>query len=426
MMNNESLWQLRESEVPQALGNNTKLCVKKAQGATLTDVNGKTYIDFAAGIGAMNVGHNHPKVVEAITKQTHEFIQPCFHVMIHAPYLKLAQALNTLTPGDFAKQTMLCNSGAEAVENAIKVARFSTKRQAVLCFDGAFHGRTFMSMSLTAKVKPYKQGFGELFNNIYRLPYPDMHCDLNHFKSLINDLIANQIALEDIAAIIIEPELGEGGFIPASIEAMQYLRHLCDEHGIVMIADEIQSGFCRTGKLFAMEHYHCAPDILVMGKSLASGLPLSALTIKKSLLKDMPTASLGGTNSGNPIACAAALASLEIFKEENLADQAMHLGQVLRDFFNEHKKTCDFIGDIRGLGAMIGVEFIDHNNQPNPTMLKRFIYQSLHHGLILLSSGSHKNVLRLLCPLNISEHELTEALSIMSKVLNELRLVTQV
>ncbi|WP_162896428.1 aspartate aminotransferase family protein [Cysteiniphilum halobium] len=425
-MNNESLWQLRESAVPQALGNNTKLCVKKAQGATLTDVNDKTYIDFAAGIGAMNIGHNHPKVVEAITKQAHEFIQPCFHVMIHMPYLELAQALNTLTPGSFEKQTMLCNSGAEAVENAIKIARFATKRQAVLCFDGAFHGRTFMSMSLTAKVKPYKHGFGTLFNNIYRLPYPDMQCDLDVFKSSLNDLVANQVALEDIAAIIIEPELGEGGFIPASIEAMQYLRHLCSEHGIVMIADEVQSGFCRTGKLFGIEHYHCAPDILVMGKSLAAGLPLSALTIRKTLLTDMPRASLGGTNSGSPIACAAALASLEIFKEEALADKATQLGQVLCAFFNEHKKSCDFIGDIRGLGAMIGVEFINHNNQPNPKALKHFIDRSLNHGLILLSAGSHKHVLRLLSPLNISDHELTQALNIMTKVFNELRLVTQV
>ncbi len=221
VMDSNSLWHLRETEVPPGLANNTRICVDKARGATLTDISGKTYIDFAAGIGAMNIGHNHPKVVHAIIEQAKRYIQPCFHVMIHEPYLRLAEKLNQLTPGDFEKQTMLCNSGTEAVENAIKVARFATKRSAVVCFDGAFHGRTFMSMTLTAKVKPYKAGFGELFNNIYRLAYPDAGCDLESFKHALEALNINQVSFSDIAAIIIEPELGEGGFIPASIEAMQ-------------------------------------------------------------------------------------------------------------------------------------------------------------------------------------------------------------
>ncbi|WP_116963697.1 aspartate aminotransferase family protein [Fastidiosibacter lacustris] len=418
MNSHNSLWHIRQSEVPLALANNTHLCVKKAQGSVLIDINDKQYIDFAAGIGSMNIGHNHPKVVKAIIEQTQNYIQPCFHIMVHEPYLQLAKKLNSITPGEFPKQTMLCNSGAEAVENAIKVARFSTGRSAIICFDGAFHGRTFMSMSLTAKVKPYKYGFGELFNNIYRLAYPNVHTSIEKLKSQWQDLITNQVAAENIAAIIIEPQLGEGGFIPASIEAMQYLRTLCDQHGIVFIADEIQSGFCRTGKMFAMEHYHVAPDILVMGKSLASGLPLSALTARKSLFDKLPTASLGGTNSGNPIACAAALASLEVFEEENLAQKAQAIGQTLREFFIAQRFKHHFIGDIRGLGAMIGIEFINDKNTPNPDLLKVYIKNLLDEGLILLSSGRQKEVLRLLPPLNTTDAQLEKACNIMEIALN--------
>ncbi|WP_119344141.1 aspartate aminotransferase family protein [Facilibium subflavum] len=418
-MDSTYLWNKRLTHIPKALANNTQVAVAKAKSAILTDVNGKHYIDFAGGIGAMNVGHNHPKVVEAICQQAQNYIQPCFHIMVHEPYIKLAEKLNHLTPGDFEKQTMLCNSGAEAVENAIKIARFATKKSAIICFNGAFHGRTYMGLSLTSKVKPYKQGFGSLANDIYRISYPSIHQSLSDFKNNWQTLINNQVAIEDIAAIIIEPQLGEGGFIPANIESMQYIRQLCNQHGIIMIADEIQTGFCRTGKLFAMEHFHVTPDIMITGKSLAAGMPLSAITMKKSLTDSMPVASLGGTNSGNPLACAAALASIEIFETENLAQKAQTIGQKVKDFFQKQKEKHHFIGEIRGLGAMVGVSFVDQNGRPNPNLLKKLTTNALDKGLILLSCGQDKNILRTLMPLTIEEDQLQQAFNILEEAMAE-------
>ncbi len=414
-MNNADLWQMRLEEVPLALANNTKVTLKSAKNATLIDVDDKKYIDFAGGIGCMNIGHNHPKVIEAIKTQADQFIQPCFHLMLHTPYLKLAKRLNHITPGTFPKQTMLCNSGAEAVENAIKVARFSTRRSAVVTFTGAFHGRTYLSMSLTSKVKPYKYGFGSLMPDIYRMPYPSDDTSLEAFKQNWRQLILSEVAASDIAAIIIEPELGEGGFIPANKNVMQYIRTLCDEHGIIFIADEIQTGFYRTGKCFAVEHFNLAPDILVMGKSLASGMPLSALTIKESLLEKMTPATLGGTNSGNPIACAAALASLDIYQSEDFEHKVATLAEKVRCFFERKKKTYPFIGKITGLGAMIGVHFVNDNNEPAPELLQAFRSICLENGLLVLASGEYKSTLRTLMPLTINNDELDSAFEIMAK-----------
>ncbi|MFZ9035109.1 MAG: aspartate aminotransferase family protein [Francisellaceae bacterium] len=412
--NNDYYWRKRETAVPSGLGNITRLTVKSATGATVIDVDGKQYIDFAGGIGVMNVGHNHPKVVKAIVDQANRLIQPCFHVMMHEPYLALAQKLNEITPGSFAKQTMLCNSGAEAVENAIKIARFYTGRSSIISFEKAFHGRTYMGMSLTSKVKPYKFGFGQMMPDIWRLPYPAEGMGEKAFLDAWQHLVNYQVASEDIAAIILEPELGEGGFIPADPMLMKCLRQLCDKHGIILIIDEIQSGFARTGKLFATEHFDIEADILTMGKSLSSGMPLSALTVRKTLADNMPAFSLGGTNSGNPIACAAALASLEIIEKENLCLKAEHIGKRVKNFFHKQKQQHDCIGDIRGLGAMIGIEFISKHGEPNPEILKKLLAYCLKHGLLLLSAGSHKQVLRTLMPLVITDDELDRAFSILT------------
>ena len=415
-----NLWQKRIQAVPKALGNNTPLTLKKAQGTILTDSNDKQYIDFAAGIGAMNVGHNHPQVIKAIDTQARCFASDCFHLFIHEPYIQLAQKLNQLTPGGHDKQTMLCNSGAEAVENAVKLARFATQKRGIIAFDGAFHGRTYMGISLTAKVKPYKHGFGQLASDIYRLPYPSDKIELAQFQNDYSTLIANQIALEDIAAIIIEPQLGEGGFIPANKEILQWLKNVCEKQGILFITDEIQTGFCRTGKYFAIEHFNVIPDIMVMGKSIAAGLPLSALTARKELFDKLPVAALGGTNSGNPLACAAALASLNIFEEENLCQRADIIGNKLKAFFKESKKDNPYIGEVRGLGAMIGIEFIDSKGKPNPEYLKTLITKCLEKGLLLISSGSHKQVLRILAPLTIKDDMLEEACQILTLAMHAL------
>ena len=414
-MSQESIWNKRVSNIPSALANNTKLVISKAEGSILYDIDGKQYIDFASGIGSMNIGHNHPVVVAAIKNQSQKYIQPCFHLMIHQPYVELAEKLNKITPGNFSKQTMLCNSGAEAIENAIKVARFATKKTAIICFDGAFHGRTYMSMSLTSKKNPYKHGFGPLASNIYRINYPAYDTTHNQFASNWKKLITSKVNLDDIAAIIIEPQLGEGGFIPANKDIMIKIRKLCDKHNIVLIIDEIQTGFCRTGKMFAIEHFNISPDIIVMGKSLASGLPLSAITARKDLFKSLPTGSLGGTNSGNPINCAAALASIQICDNENLAIRANIIGEKMRRFFIKQRLTNNFIGKITGLGAMVGVEFINSDGSANPEVLKNIVGNSLRNGLLLITCGKHKNILRNMMALNISDNNLTSALEIIEK-----------
>jgi 4-aminobutyrate aminotransferase/(S)-3-amino-2-methylpropionate transaminase len=413
-MNNNELWNMRLNEVPLALGNNTRVAVKSAKNATLVDMDDKEYIDFAGGIGCMNIGHNHPKVIQAIETQIKQFIQPCFHLMIHKPYLELAKRLNNLTPGNFTKQTMLCNSGTEAIENAVKVARFSTKKSAVISFNGAFHGRTYLSMSLTSN---YRRDFGSPMPDVYHMDYPSEDMLLETFVQNWKRLVPE----ENTACVIIEPELGSGGFLPASKEIMNYIRTVCDKKGIIFIADEIQTGFYRTGKCFAMEHFGFSPDILVMGKSLASGMPLSALSIRKTLLTDMTPGTLGGTNSGNPVTCAVALASLDIYEEEDFERKVAVLYRKVRNFFVREKQKYSFIGKITGLGAMIGVHFVDSNNQSSPELLKSFRSICLQNGLLILASGKYKNILRTLMPLTITDRELEKALEIMNQSFSSLQ-----
>jgi 4-aminobutyrate aminotransferase/(S)-3-amino-2-methylpropionate transaminase len=418
---NQKFLDRRKNSVTSSASSATSLTVNKALGAKVWDVDGKEYIDFAGGIGSLNAGHNHPEVVEAIKRQADNLIQPCFHVMQHPGFIELSEKLNELVLGDFKKKTYLCNSGAEAVENGIKIARHYTKRAGVICFEGAFHGRTLLGMSLTSKIMPYKKDFGPFSPEIYRAQHPALHSDITFdYDAYWQDLFNCFVSADNVAAIIIEPQLGEGGFIPVPVEFMHSIRKVCDQNGIVMIADEVQTGFCRTGKMLAMEHYEIAPDLTLMAKSLSAGIPLAAVTGKVDIMDSPHVGGIGSTNGGNPLACAAALALLDVYKQENLAHKAEIIGNKTKTFFKDLQGICPQIKDIRGLGAMVGVEFIDDQGKPNSEFLSTLINKCLQKGLVLLSAGVHKNVLRTLMPLVITEHELLGAFKIIQTSVREI------
>jgi len=418
---NQKFLDRRKNSVTNSASSATSLTVNKALGAKVWDVDGKEYIDFAGGIGSLNAGHNHPEVVEAIKRQADKLIQPCFHVMQHPGFIELSEKLNELVLGDFKKKTYLCNSGAEAVENGIKIARHFTKRAGVICFEGAFHGRTLLGMSLTSKIMPYKKDFGPFSPEIYRAQHPALHSDITFdYDAYWQDLFNCFVSADNVAAIIIEPQLGEGGFIPVPVEFMHSIRKVCDQNGIVMIADEVQTGFCRTGKMLAMEHYEIAPDLTLMAKSLSAGIPLAAVTGKVDIMDSPHVGGIGSTNGGNPLACAAALALLDVYKQENLAHKAEIIGNKTKAFFKDLQGICPQIKDIRGLGAMIGVEFVDEQDKPNSEFLSTLINKCLQKGLVLLSAGVHKNVLRTLMPLVITEHELLGAFKIIQTSVREI------
>ena len=404
----QSLQAKREKFTAKAVFQLTKIAIKKAKGAKIWDVEGNEYIDFVGGIGCVNAGHNPDKVISAIKEQLEQYIHPGFNIVNYQPYIELAEKLCHITPGHYDKQAILFNSGAEAVENAIKVARYATKRSGVICFDSGYHGRTLLTMSLTSKVNPYKLGYGPFAPEIYCVPHPAID-QIENYEQYWESIFTNTVAAEQVSAIIFEPELGEGGFIPMPYDFIQHLRKLCDQKGIIMIADEVQTGFCRTGKLFAMEHYKVSPDIIVLGKSIASGLPLSAIVGKKTLMAESHVGGLGGTYSGNPLACASALATIKIYEDEHLADRALVIGELTKAFFFRMKKEYKCISAIRGLGAMIGIEFVNANGEADATILKSIIEKSLQNGVILMSSGTKGNVLRTLMPLVISDEELQTA-----------------
>jgi 4-aminobutyrate aminotransferase/(S)-3-amino-2-methylpropionate transaminase len=424
----KQLKQEREEAVPQALANATSIFAKKASGALLTDMDGNTYIDFAGAIGALNVGHCPPKVVESVKEQLDSFIHTCFHVVMYESYVKLAQQLNELVPGSWSKKTALFNSGAEGVENAIKIARYYTKRRGIVSFDRGFHGRTHLTMTLTSKVKPYKFGFGPLATDTYRMPYPyyyrDEHprpeADRNALRQF-ERLFSMEIAPEDIAAVIIEPIQGEGGFVIPSKEFLQGVKEICKKHGILLIADEIQTGFGRTGKMFAVEHFDIEPDLMVMSKSLAAGVPLSAVTGRAVVMDSLQKKELGGTLGGSPLACAAALAVIETIKEEKLLERAQFIGQTMSDSLNQLAQICPSIGEVRCLGAMCAVEFVKDRTtkEPNSELPQRIAKMCLERGLIVLTAGWYGNVIRFLTPLVITEGQLEEGLQIFTEVVQE-------
>ncbi|MBF0378322.1 MAG: 4-aminobutyrate--2-oxoglutarate transaminase [Desulfamplus sp.] len=421
-----SLQQLRTSFIPQGPFNITPYFAQKASGAIIHDVEGREFIDFAGGIGVMNVGHCHPKVVSAIKSQAEKFTHTCFHIMMYEPYIELAKQICELMPGKSEKMAMFANSGAEAVENAIKIARHYTGRNAIIALENGFHGRTYMGMSLTSKVKPYKQGFGPMMSEVYRFPsaycyrcslglkYPE--CNVACADAL-NDFFISYVGAENTAALIAEPVLGEGGFITPPPEYFEKLIKICRDNGILFIADEVQSGFGRTGKMMAMEHWNQEADITTLGKSMAAGMPLSAVVGKKEIMNAPQVGGLGGTYGGNPICCAAGLAVLDAFKEENLLEKSVTLGNTLREKFDSWQKRYEIIGEVRGLGPMLALELVTDREKKTPAanQAKALVKFCFEHGLILLSCGNYGNVIRTLMPLVITKEQLDKGLSILEE-----------
>ncbi|PIJ50863.1 4-aminobutyrate transaminase [Erwinia sp. OLTSP20] len=418
---NQSWQQRREAAVTAGVGNALPVYIAKALNAELWDVEGRRYIDFASGIAVVNTGHNHPKVLAAVRAQLEQFTHPCFQVTPYPGYIELAEKLNALVPIRDATQTLLMSTGAEAVENAVKVARIATGRRAVVAFRGGFHGRTLLGMALTGKVAPYKKGYGPFPAEIYHLPYPAEYLGISEQQALdaLDALFAADVAAEEVAAIIIEPVQGEGGFYPAPASFLHALRAVCDRHGIVLIADEIQSGFCRTGKTFAIEHSGVEPDIITMAKSLAGGFPLSALTGRRALMNKAQPGGLGGTYAGSPVSIAAALAVIDLIDEEQLNQRACQQGEWLRARLSALAEEFDCIGDIRGPGAMLAIELVEGGDRarPDAALTQRLVKEAGRQGLILLACGVRANVIRFLIPLTASEQIINEGLSILASSL---------
>ncbi len=426
--NSRALLARRAKAVPKGVPAVTPLAVVHAEGAVLTDADGNRLIDFGGGIGVVNTGHRHPGVVEAVRSQLDRFAHVCFPVSTYEPYVELAERLNRLTPGTHEKRTFFVNSGAEAVENAVKVARYFTGRQAVLCFDHGFHGRTNLTMALTAKVMPYKKGFGPFAPEVYRIPYPYCYrcaegpsggrCCLAD-ASRLEQILATTVDPGSVAAIIMELELGEGGFVPAPVEYVQTLAAFAKQHGILFIADEIQTGFGRTGKLFASEHYGLVPDLMTTAKSLAGGLPLAAVTGRADVMEAPHVGGLGGTYGGNPLACAAALAVLDAMEAERIPAHAQRTGDRVKARFRQWADQFPCIGDVRGLGAMVGLELVTdrETRTPDKALTGRVLAAALERGLVLLSAGTFSNTIRVLAPLTADDAIIDEGLDVMGAAL---------
>ena len=425
-MSNQAYGELRNRYVARGVGNGNLNIAKHAEGATVTDIEGNEYIDFAAAIGTLNVGHSHPKIVEHIKEKVEDFIHPGFNVIMYESYLQLAEKLAHLTPGDFDKKVILLNSGAEAVENAVKIARKYTGRTGVVSFVRGFHGRTNLTMSMTSKVRPYKLGFGPFAPDVYQAPYPnfsekpDKLSDeeyVDYTIQQLRDFFISAVDPETVACIVMEPVQGEGGFIIPDQKFVEAVREICDEHNIVFVADEIQSGFARTGKTFAMEHFDVAPDLMTVSKSLAAGFPLSGVVGRTEIMDSSNPGELGGTYCGNPIACEAALKVIEIIEEENLNEKAEHIGAVIQDRLEALSQKVDFIGDIRRLGAMVAMEIVDsETGAPDKAKTAEIVKQANANGLLLLSAGLKGNVIRFLTPLVITDEELNKGLEILENV----------
>jgi 4-aminobutyrate aminotransferase/(S)-3-amino-2-methylpropionate transaminase len=423
------LFERRSTAIPKAAFNTVPIFVEAASGAIVLDVDGNQLIDFGAGLAVLNVGNAAPAVVEAIRDQAERYTHTCFHVALNEPYLALAEKLNALVPGDQPKQTMLVNTGAEAVENAVKAARYFTGRPAVVAFDHAFHGRTHMAMTLTAKVMPYKQGFGPFAPEVYRLPfsYP-YRCSTGETPEECGPRCADfavaemekHIGPENIACVIAEPVQGEGGFVVPGPGFLSRLQEFCREHGILFIADEVQTGFGRTGRWFGIEHFDVVPDLVATAKALGGGLPIGAITGRADVLEGIHVGGLGGTFGGNPVACAAALEVIDTIERDGLLERADRVGQVLRDGLEGIAEEFDLVGDVRGLGAMMAMELVDDPATKHPAKgaATRIIEECYAQGLIVLKAGTYDNVVRLLPPLTIDEDLVEEGLGILEKAVS--------
>ncbi|MBC7870099.1 MAG: 4-aminobutyrate--2-oxoglutarate transaminase [Chitinophagaceae bacterium] len=419
MMSQESrtpeLLQLREQHIPRGLATSHPIFAVRGEGARLWDVDGNEYIDFVGGIGVLNVGHNHPRVVQAIKAQLEQLTHTSFQVAMYEPYVRLAEKLNAIAPGDAPKKSILFTSGAEATENSIKIARAYTNRPAVIAFSNSFHGRTLMGLSLTGKAQPYKQNFGPFAPEIYHAPFPYAYRGWDTQRALggLQDLFETQVAPDRVAAIIIEPVLGEGGFVPAPTEFMQELRRITDRHGILLIDDEIQSGFGRTAKMYAIEHSGVVPDMITFAKSVAGGMPLSGVTGRADIMDAPSPGGLGGTYGGNLLACAAGLAVFDIFKEENLLQRGHEIGQHIKETFLDFQQRYPQIGDVRGLGPMVAMELVNdpQSKDPAPQMTTNIINAARENGLLMLKAGLYNNVIRVLVPLVATQQDIDQAMN---------------
>ncbi|RYH03634.1 4-aminobutyrate--2-oxoglutarate transaminase [Salipiger sp. IMCC34102] len=420
---NAELLRRRQAAVPRGVASAAPVFASFAENAEVWDVEGNRYIDFVGGIAVLNTGHRHPKVVAAAKAQEDLYTHTSFQVMPYAPYIELAERLNDLAPGEHAKKTLLVTTGAEAVENAVKIARAATGRPGVIAFTGGYHGRTLLTLGMTGKISPYKKDVGPFPTDIYRAPLPSVRDGISVQDALtgLKNLMLTDAQPERIAAIIIEPVLGEGGYVPVPSEMMQALRALCDQHGILLIADEIQAGFGRTGKWFAIEHTGVVPDLITVAKSMAGGYPVAGVIGRAEVMDAMAPGGLGGTYGGNPVACAAALAAIDAIEEEGLLDRSTQMGEMFKQRFAEiGARAAPYrLWDIRGLGGMVAVEFVTDfaSATPDPDLTKRVVAHALDRGLVLLSCGLHGNALRIMVPLTASDAILEEGLAIFEAAL---------
>ena len=428
---NAALQERRNNVIAKGFGSSTNKYIAHAKGAVITDVEGNEYIDFAGGIAVMNVGHSHPKVVQAIKDQAEKFTHTCFMVAPYESPVKLAEKLCDAAPGNSKKAVMFVNSGAEAVENAVKIARYYTQKTGIIAFESAFHGRTLLGMSLTSKIKPYKHGLGPFAPEVYRMPYANCYrcsfgkeypsCDIACADHL-EEILINHVGAEQTAAIVIEPVQGEGGFIAPPKEYFKKLKEICEKNSILMIADEIQTGIGRTGYMFAMEYYGVEADITTVAKSLGAGMPISAVIGKKEIMDSVHPGGIGGTYSANPIACEAALAVFDIFESENLLTKAKALGEKLQFTLKAFQEKHALIGDVRGIGPMIAMELVYDRDAktPAPEKAKQLVEFCLDRNLIILACGTYGNVIRLLMPLVITEEQLTKGMEIIDNGLTSI------
>lgn len=425
LVSNASLWERRTAAVPRGVGSATQRFADRAENAEIWDVEGKRYIDFGGGIGVLNTGHRHPRVMAAIEAQLQRVIHTCFQVMPYEPYVELAEKLNEIAPISGPCKSIFLSTGAEAVENAVKIARAATKRPGIIAFSGGFHGRTMMGMALTGKVAPYKIGFGPFPSDVYhaRFPHPYHGVSVADTLADLHHLFKSDIEPSRVAAIIVEPVQGEGGFTVAPPELMRALRALCDEHGMLLIADEVQSGFARTGRFFAMEHYDVEADILTVAKSIGGGLPLSGVVGRAEVMDAPAPGGLGGTYAGNPVACAAACAVIDVIREEGIVPRAQAMGERFRAQVGAlAADPANGIGEIRGLGAMVAFEFVKPGtHDPDAERTKAVTTRAAELGLVLLSCGVYYNTIRVLVPITASDAIFEEGLAILARTIAETR-----
>jgi 4-aminobutyrate aminotransferase/(S)-3-amino-2-methylpropionate transaminase len=415
---NAALFARRQAAIPRGVGHSHQIFIERGENAEIWDIEGRRFIDFAGGIAVLNTGHRHPAVIQAVKDQLDRYTHTCFQVVPYEPYVELAERINALAPGDFAKKTLFLTSGSEAVENAVKIARAATGRSGVICFSGGYHGRTLMTLAMTGKVAPYKTGFGPFPAEVFHARFPNVLYGVTVDESIasVEAIFKNDIEASRVAALIIEPVQGEGGFTIAPAELLQRLRTLCDDHGILLVVDEIQTGAGRTGTWFAVEQSGVVPDLITMAKSMAGGFPISAVVGRADVMDAVGPGGLGGTYAGSPVACAAALAVLDVFEKENLLQRSRDVGERLTAALKAMAASHACIGDVRGMGAMVAIELFKDGDvkQPDADLAKRITAEATTRGLILLTCGTYGNVIRILVPLTASDAVIDEGLAIMA------------